>query len=184
MYPPGEDTWLLVEAAKDYVRGKDVLDLCTGTGTVAIEMKKKGAKRVLGVDINPKAIEIAKKNSKEEDLNIEFRVGYLFEPVDGLWDVITAKPPYLPEDSLDRTMDFWERLEVVGGRRGDEIVLRILKEGKNYLRAPGKIAIVFSTLSRMNRIMKIIDRYYRVIDVRVKDLFFERILAVVLEYEG
>ncbi|MCJ1888564.1 methyltransferase domain-containing protein, partial [Pseudomonas sp. LA21] len=73
----------------DIKPGETALDVGTGTGLIALLMARK-AKRVLGVDVNPKAIELAKKNAELNGIaNVEFRVSDLFENVSGKFDVIT-----------------------------------------------------------------------------------------------
>ena len=69
VYEPAEDSELLMENLVD-VKNKVVLDVGTGTGIQAINAVKKGAKIVVGVDINPYAIEIARENALLN--NLEF----------------------------------------------------------------------------------------------------------------
>ena len=65
-YEPHEDTMLLHKHIKKYAKGKDeVLEMGTGSGILAIEASRY-AKHVVAVDINPKAIELASKNAKDE----------------------------------------------------------------------------------------------------------------------
>ena len=62
VYEPAEDSELLINNLVN-VKNKTVLDVGTGTGIQAINALKKGAKKVIGIDINPYAIETAKENA-------------------------------------------------------------------------------------------------------------------------
>lgn len=141
VYEPAEDTFLLAENLK--VKEGDVaLDVGTGTGIIALLMAKK-AKFVLGVDINPIAVELAKENARLNGItNVEFRQSDLFENVEGEFDIITFNAPYLPgepEEPID--------LALVGGESGREVLDRFLEEFPNYLKENGVVQIVQSSIT-------------------------------------
>ena len=96
-YEAREDTLLLIKHMKKYATGKDyVLEMGTGSGVVAIEACKY-AKKVLAVDINPKAITLAKKNAKKI-VNITIKKSDLFSNIkkEEKFNLIVFNPPYLP----------------------------------------------------------------------------------------
>lgn len=77
VYEPAEDSILLLKNLVD-VKNKDVLEIGVGTGLISIACAKKGAKKIVGVDINPYAVKLAKENAKLNNVNISFlRVIYL-----------------------------------------------------------------------------------------------------------
>ncbi|KAI9890909.1 MAG: hypothetical protein M1814_003549 [Vezdaea aestivalis] len=98
-----------------------VLDLCSGAGTLALLLAHYlPAARVLGVDISPSAITLARTNLRrfqskgelKDASRVEFRLGDLFKIGDlGRWDVLTANPPYVPVEEwrrLGRSVRAWE----------------------------------------------------------------------------
>lgn len=126
-----DSRWL----ARATVRGRiaAALDLCTGSGIHAL-LAAVHAKRVLAVDINPRATQCARFNSLASGLsNIEVAVGDLYEPVgDERFDLITANPPFVPSprDSL-KYRD--------GGRSGEDVQRRLIAGLTKHL-APGGMA--------------------------------------------
>jgi release factor glutamine methyltransferase len=110
VYPGGIDSELTSEAIGD-VSDKSVLDLCTGTGIVAVKAAQNGASSVIAVDLNPEAVKNAKLNAQKFNLNqIEVREGSLFEPVgDEKFDVIAINPPYTGKKPANKTeICFWD----------------------------------------------------------------------------
>ena len=122
-YLPREDSLLLVKHMKKYASGKkDVLEMGTGSGIVAIEASKY-AKNVLAVDINPKAITLAKKNASGIK-NITIKKSDLFSNINSnnKFDLIAFNPPYLPyhKDDPDVALD--------GGKHGYELLGKFLNQ--------------------------------------------------------
>jgi hypothetical protein len=109
------------------------LDLCTGSGIQAL-LAASHSRRVVAVDINPRAVQCARFNCQASGVNnIEVRLGDLYEPVgDASFDLITANPPFVPSprDSL-KYRD--------GGRSGEDVQSRIIAGLPQYL-APGGMA--------------------------------------------
>ncbi len=101
---PRQDTEILCENAieilkKHYGNGAEVLDLCTGSGALAVSIKKYFSKaRVMGSDISPKALETAVFNAKENGTEVAFCKSDLFENIGGSFDMIVSNPPYVTED--------------------------------------------------------------------------------------
>lgn len=141
VYEPAEDTFLLAEnlAVK---KGDVALDVGTGTGLIALLMARK-ASYVLGVDINPIAVELARENARLNGINnVEFRLSDLFENVEGEFDLITFNAPYLPgepEEPID--------LALVGGETGREVLDRFIGEVPRYLKPGGVVQIVQSSIT-------------------------------------
>ncbi|HOS51582.1 MAG TPA: 50S ribosomal protein L11 methyltransferase [Fervidobacterium sp.] len=98
---------------KKYLKpGMDVLDLGCGSGILAILAKKLGANRVLAVDNDPLAIEVATDNALRNDVDIEVRLSDLFSDVDGRYDIIVSN--------------------IVA-----EILVVMLQQARNYLKSNG-----------------------------------------------
>lgn len=115
VYPPQGDTWLLADAllARGLVTGRRVLDVCTGTGVLAIAAARAGAASVTAVDLSARAAVTTWLNSRRQGVEVTVRRGDLFASVAGQrFDVVLANPPYvpaqgqrLPRHSIGRSWD-------------------------------------------------------------------------------
>lgn len=104
---PRQDTEILVEEVlKALKAGERVLDMCTGSGCILISLLKltNGISGV-GVDISPDALEIAKKNAKQLEVQAQFKESDVFQSVVGIFDVIVSNPPYIPTDVIANLQD-------------------------------------------------------------------------------
>lgn len=99
VYRPQGDSFLLREAllAAPVPAGAGVLDLGTGTGLLAVAAARSGAGRVRAVDASRRAVLTARCNTWLRGLPVRVTYGDLrCPPPDGLFDVVTANPPYVP----------------------------------------------------------------------------------------
>jgi methylase of polypeptide subunit release factors len=116
-----------------------VLDLCTGSGIMAILAAGK-AQEVVGVDVNPRAIAFAQLNAELNELEgkIQFRAGNLFGPVNGrTFDTITANPPFEP------VPEGWSYfLHSDGGPSGLRVVDEICAGVRKHLKPDGVFQMV------------------------------------------
>ena len=119
----------------------------TGNGAIGIKCAQQGSE-VTAVDIDPEALENVKKMAGERDLRIRVVHSNLFENVNGKYDTIIFNPPYLPGDAKSIEDLQWAG----GGEHGDEILLRFLKDAKNYLEKDGTIYIIVSSFNRIAKI--------------------------------
>jgi release factor glutamine methyltransferase len=99
VYPPQQDSALLIHAMRRsaLVPGRRVLDLCTGSGVVAIAAAEIGASSVTAFDICPHAVRCSRGNAVHAGVDVDVREG----PWTGAltcapFDVIVANPPYVP----------------------------------------------------------------------------------------
>ena len=170
VYEPREDSFLLQKHVKKYTHGL-VLDMGTGSGIQA-ETALKKTKDVLAVDIDPKAVERAKKK------NIKALKSDLFLKVPKKeFDLIIFNPPYLPEDERESLED---RLALTGGKYGWEILDRFFSQAKKYLKPKGKILIVFSTITGdVEFILKKYNYSFKKLDEQ--SFFFEKIFVYLIE---
>jgi len=176
VYEPAEDTFLLAETV-DVKPGEIALDVGTGTGIIALLMARK-AKHVLGVDVNPKAIELARKNALLNGIeNVEFRLSDLFENVEGEFDVVTFNAPYLPgepEEPID--------LALVGGETGREVIDRFIREVPDYLTENGRVYLVQSSITGIEETLEMFQKAgLRARVLAKRHLFFEDIVVVLAE---
>jgi len=177
VYEPAEDTFLLAETI-DVKPGELALDIGTGTGLIALLMARK-ARFVLGVDVNPRAVELARKNALLNGItNIEFRVSDLFENVSGKFDVITFNAPYLPgepEEPID--------LAFVGGKTGREVIDRFISEVPKYLTKNGRVYLVQSSITGIERTLELFENVSLKAEVVARrHLFFEDIVVILAKW--
>ncbi len=100
---PRQDTETLVELVLQEQQGREkkLLDLCTGSGCIAISLAVKGGyESVTATDLSEEALKVAERNAKTHQNKIIFRQGDLFTALPrteaGTFDIITSNPPYIP----------------------------------------------------------------------------------------
>lgn len=114
------------------------IDLGTGSGIHAI-LASDHCKNVVGVDINPRAMEFARFNSAlNGSRNVEFVLSDLFNSVDSTCDLLLANPPYLPDGAAQPGDNFWS-----GGSEGFSILRRIVSAIPTRL-DPGGVATIIA----------------------------------------
>ena len=146
---PRQDTELLVEEAlKTTAEDSAVLDLCTGSGAVAVAIKHThpGA-AVTALDISKEALETAKKNAEQNGCEIEFLLSDLFEELgaERKFDVIVSNPPYISETEYETLMpevkDHEPSLALLAGEEGLDIYRRLITEAPRYLVKGGALLV-------------------------------------------
>ncbi len=150
---PRPETELLAEEAVKTIGGVTqplrILDLCTGSGCVALVLAKEFPDAdVYGIDVSKTALRYAKKNAMESGIqNVSFLEGSLFSPLNrGLFfDLIVSNPPYVRRSDiggLQREIKEWEPLEALdGGEDGLDFYRRIFSEAGGYLKKEGNIIV-------------------------------------------
>ncbi|MBK9261436.1 MAG: peptide chain release factor N(5)-glutamine methyltransferase [Polyangiaceae bacterium] len=155
---PRPDTETLVEVALVRTKHLDlcarVLDLCTGSGCVAISLaKERPTICVLGLDLSPGAVEVARENVvRLGAVNCAIGQSDLFAalaPARPRFDLITANPPYIPDSEIEALdidiRGFEPHLALAGGDDGLSIVRRIVSEAPEHLLCGGVLAIEVMT---------------------------------------
>ncbi len=146
LIPRPETEELVVMAVNAAEEGYSILDLCTGSGAIAIAMKKELDKRGVSVkmtatDISENALTLAKENAEINDADILFIQSDLFSRIRGRFDMIVTNPPYIPTaeiETLQREVrDFEPRGALDGGEDGLDIYRRIAAEASKYLNRDG-----------------------------------------------
>jgi len=164
---PRPETELLVEAVIKTVQGSkfkvqgsqdnveqrtansehlSILDLCTGTGCIALSLAREFPDaEVYGTDLSKEALAYARKNVKSNMIsNIRFDQGSLFESAKGKkFDMITANPPYIRRDEIETLQSEirdWEPVTALdGGMDGMDFYRAILSSAGGFLNSGGYI---------------------------------------------
>ncbi len=143
---PRFDTEILVENALKVIKLKEnptVLDMCTGSGCIAITIKKEYDKAIVkGVDLSLEAIEVAKQNSQKLEAEVEFVKSDLFKGIKGeKFDYIISNPPYIQSMECNQlenqVKDYEPRMALDGGADGLDFYRDIVAKSKNYLNEEG-----------------------------------------------
>jgi release factor glutamine methyltransferase len=150
---PRPDTEMLVEVALERTRARSMygraLDLCTGTGCVAVTFaRERPTWRVTASDISSEAVSLAWENARRHGVAFAMRVveGDLFAPFAGeRFELVTANPPYIPSGELAELSidirEFEPRLALDGGGDGLEIVRLIVRDAVRHLEPRGVLAL-------------------------------------------
>ena len=148
---PRQDTEVLVEEVMKIakkIRAQKILDLCTGSGAIAVSLAKYLENvEITAVDISGKALDIAISNAKNNQVQdkITFVESNLFENLgQEKYDIIVSNPPYIRREEiekLDREVRKEPRLALDGGEDGLDFYRKILAEGYAYLKYGGYICL-------------------------------------------
>lgn len=168
VYAPREDSGLLAETASGY-GGDRLLDMGTGTGYVAAGLSA-DFEEVVAVDVDPRAVECAEKNLP----GAEVRESDLFEAVDGVFDLITFNPPYLPSEGPLDGERAWN-----GGADGRRVVNRFVEGLPPHLARDGCCLLLVSSLTGIEEVEGLSrDAGFDVGVVARKELFFEELVVL------
>ena len=147
---PQPDTEILAEEVIEIIRKRKlskVLDLCTGSGAIAVSVAKFLENvKVYASDISNEAIKIARRNSNKNNVKIEFIHSDLFEEFSGedKFDIIVSNPPYIKTDiigTLSQEVQKEPLLALDGGIDGLDFYKKIIKQAKEYLNTNGFLAL-------------------------------------------
>lgn len=154
---PRDDTEVVVERAinlvtKFQVPGSKlkVVDCCTGSGVIAIEIAKHTNAKVIATDISDKALEVAKENVKLYSLNVEIKKCDLF---DFSGDILVSNPPYV-ENSWQKPNIYEPDIAFFGGDDGLDIVKEIILRAKNLGYKAAVIEIGYNQKESLSEFLK------------------------------
>lgn len=141
---PRPETEELVGEVLKVVKNTDkVLDLCTGSGAIALVINKKSGASVTATDISEAALEVAKENFKQFDAAVETRLIDLYGDLSEKFDIIVSNPPYIKTEEIDtldkEVKDYEPRIALDGGEDGLDFYRRICEGAKQRLNEHGKL---------------------------------------------
>jgi len=141
---PRDETEELVEKALLYIgKNSKVLDLCTGSGAIAISLKKERSDiDVFASDISKAALSVSEENARYNNVNIKFYEGDLLEPFIGKekFDVIVSNPPYISKDyKLNEIVEHEPKIALFADDNGLSNYKKIIQDLDKVLNKGGTI---------------------------------------------
>ena len=146
---PRMETEELIYKVIEYVKANNknnlkILDLCTGSGIIAITLKKELDQILIDVvasDISEEAIEVAKENAQYHDADVRFIQSDIFNNIDDKFDIIVSNPPYIDrKDEVtmqDNVLKYDPHLALFAEEEGMYFYRKIIEQAKDYLKENG-----------------------------------------------
>ena len=144
---PRPDTEILVEEVikiAKKIKAKNILDMCTGSGAIAVSLAKYlDDVEITAVDISTKTLNVAKTNAKNNEVEnkITFIESNLFENiVNEKYDIIVSNPPYIKKDvikTLNKEVQKEPKIALDGGYDGLDFYRKITHQSEEYLKFNG-----------------------------------------------
>ena len=166
---PQPDTEILVEKVLEicnkFFENQEIkiLDLCTGSGAIAISLYKylkDENKKIFASDISDKAIEVAKLNTKENGAKIEFIQSNMFEQIaENNFDIIVSNPPYIEREELKKLpkdVRHEPHIALDGGVDGLDFYRIIAENAYKYIKIKGKLCLEIG-YNQKNEVVKILE---------------------------
>lgn len=143
---PRPETELLVEETLKFVKdSSNVLDLCTGSGAIAVSVAKNSNAKVFASDISKKALKVAKFNAKNLNSNVKFIKSDMFNNITQKFDIIVSNPPYIKTadiNNLDTEVKKYDPvISLDGGDDGLDFYKQIATQSKMHLNKNGVVLL-------------------------------------------
>ena len=174
VYPPSEDSILFIESL-EVSEGERVLEIGCGSGVMSIHCARNDCEVTSG-DINPRAVELTRRNAELNGVDIDVRETDVYSNIDGKFDTILFNLPYLPVDEDGLLAKSWS-----GGPDGLGPLPELLEGAPEHLNPNGRVVVVVSSLMDTPALWDLIgDRRYEVIG-ELK-LFFEKLSVLEIHW--
>ena len=146
---PRMETEELIYKVIEYIKANNknnlkILDLCTGSGIIAITLKKELDQisiDVVASDISEEAIEVAKENAQYHDTDVRFIQSDIFNNIDDKFDIIVSNPPYIDrKDEVtmkENVLNYDPHLALFAEEEGMYFYRKIIEQAKDYLKENG-----------------------------------------------
>ena len=165
---PRMETEELIYKVIEYVKANNknnlkILDLCTGSGIIAITLKKELDQisiDVVASDISEEAIEVAIENAQYHDTDVRFIQSDIFNNIDDKFDIIVSNPPYIDrKDEVtmeDNVLKYDPHLALFAEEEGMYFYRNITEQANSYLNANGVIFFEIG-YDQKDKIVKLAD---------------------------
>ena len=150
LIPRRETEELALHVINSAEEGYKILDLCTGSGAIAIAVSKELEKRgveatVTASDISDGALELARQNAAANEASVHFIKSDLFARIRERYNIIVSNPPYIPSSDVEglqrEVKDYEPRLALDGGEDGLDYYRRIAEDAPKCLARGGMIIL-------------------------------------------
>jgi release factor glutamine methyltransferase len=149
VYPPAEDTYLLLKAALDESRPADrAIEIGCGSGILTQELSSR-VQRLIATDINPHALRATRSRGGKVAL---IRAD-IFKGIGGRFDLVLFNPPYLPFRPEERSGSWIDRA-LDGGESGRETIDRFLQGLEDHLLPGGRALLLVSSLTGLHEVIE------------------------------
>lgn len=143
---PRSDTESVAEKAWSLLSEKNsALDLCTGSGCIAIAVQKRSGCKMWASDISPAALSVARQNAEANGAEITFVQSDMFSSIEGSFDLIVCNPPYIKWAEIERlesvVKDYEPRSALDGGEDGLKFYRIIADQARRFLNPGGRLVL-------------------------------------------
>ena len=186
---PRPETEILVERLVKYYKNKQpyILDIGTGSGCIIISLLQELKKsKGIAIDISKKALNIAKKNSKNNNTfnRIKFVNSSICQFNNFKFDLIVSNPPYIARHQLKHLSEdiknFEPKIALDGGNDGLDLIKKVIYKSKDILKIKGTLALEIGN-EQINKVSKILfENNYRIKNV-IKD-YKDNVRCVIANY--
>jgi len=156
VFQPHSDSWMLAQTLREHAPppGGTALDLCTGSGVLAVQAALLGA-RVTAVDVMRRALVCARVNALLNGVRVRTRRGSLFSGLDGeQFDTIVSNPPYVPNPGDHALPGRGARRAWDAGADGRALLDPLCEQVAGHLRPGGSVLIVHSSVCNIDRTLR------------------------------
>lgn len=144
---PRQDTEGLVEEVLRHIKpGMNILDMCTGSGCIAVSLAKYGKDvQVCAADISGKALEVARENAAANEVSVNFIESDMFQQITQKYDMIVSNPPYIKSQVVTTLMpevrDYEPHLALDGKEDGLYFYRKLASEAGKFLTPGGMLCL-------------------------------------------
>ncbi len=187
---PRPETEYLVQETSKLINKKfnnkkiKVIDIGTGSGIIAITLKKLNANiKIIGTDISKKALKVAKKNNKIHNTKVEFKKSDLYEKICDKYDVVISNPPYIDKNSTSiqyKVKKYEPNVALFSSEQGTYYYRKILENINNIINKNHIIAFEIGE-NQSEIIIKLIKEYLKNDEIIIKKDYngFDRYIFIV-----
>ena len=173
----------LIKRCKDKFSKKiDILDLCTGSGCIAITLDKEIDSNVDAIDISCDALDVALENNKKNKTNVNFFESDIFSNVNKKYDVIVSNPPYISydEDIMDIVRNNEPHIALYAIDDGLYFYKEIIRDMSNYLNDNFIVAFEIGE-KQSGLIVDIINLYFNDVNISIEKDYNDRERFIFIE---
>lgn len=163
----------LIKKTNDNFFNPKILDLCTGSGCIAISIAKLFKAKVYASDVSDDALQVAKKNAEVLAADVNFIKSDLFNQIYDKFDIIVSNPPYITSQQMtgleEQVIKYEPSLALCGGHDGLDFYREIIKDSIYHLNKNGLIFFEVG-FNQSDDVIKILEKYGFIDIAKINDL--------------